>query len=134
MKSLEEDVRGTGKRTYVNARLRKDGQMHKVRVRLQGRRHWHHIGVQKSFKVRAAKGDLVDGLRTFNLVNDVTPFGLEEQIVLDVAKSLGLLTPDYLPVRLRLNNTDLGVYRLVGTPDEGLLRRAGRMPGSIYSG
>lgn len=134
MESLEKDVRGRGKRVYVNGRLRKDGEVYKVQVRLQGRRHWHHIGVQKSFKIRAAKGHLVDGLRTFNLVNDVTPFGLEEQIVFDVARALGLLTPDYHPIRLRLNNTDLGVYRLVGAPDEGLLRGAGRMPGSIYSG
>ena len=134
MQALEDDARSSGKRRYVKAFLRRSGQTHKVRIRLQGRRHWHHIGVQKSLKVRAEKGDLIDGLRTFNLVNDVTPFGLEEKLVLDVAEALDLLTPTYEPVRVRMNNTDAGVYWLVGTPDEGLLRRAGRMPGSMYSG
>ena len=123
-----------GKRAYVNALIRKDGRMHDGRVRYRGRRHWHWLQPQKSMKVRIDKGDLLDGVRVFNLLNDVTPFGLEEEIVLDVAREQGLLTPEYHPVRVRLNGADMGVYRYEAQPAEGLIRRARRMPGSIYSG
>ncbi|MFC1610865.1 CotH kinase family protein [Myxococcota bacterium] len=131
--ALANDPIREGKGSYVAAYLRKDG-VHEGRVRYRGRRHWHWLASQKSMKVRVDKGDLVDGVRVFNLINDVTPFGLEEEIILDLAREHGLLTPEYHPVWVRLNNTDMGVYRYEAQPAEGLIRRAGRMPGSIYSG
>lgn len=132
--TLEADARSTKKRRYVDATLRKDGRIHDVQVRHQGRRHWHALGVQKSMKVRTDKGDLVDGVRVFNLLNGVTPFGFEESIILDLARDGGLLSPAFHAVRVRVNNADLGVYRFEAQPDEGLLRRQARMPGSLYSG
>lgn len=134
MQTLADDATSKKKRRYVTGYLRKDGVMHEVDVRHQGRRHWHALGVQKSMKVRAKKGDLIDGVRVFNLINGPTPFGLEEQIILDLAREDGLLTPAFHPVRVRLNNADLGVYRFEAQPGEGLLRRQRRMPGSLYSG
>jgi len=108
--------------------------MREVRIRYRGSKSWHWLGPQKSMKVRLDSGDLIDGTRIFNLVNDPTPFGLEEQIILDVSRELGLLTPEYKAVRLRLNNNDMGVYRYAAQPVEGLLRRGRRMPGALYSG
>ncbi len=133
-KTLVEDAESKKKRRYVKALLRLDGQIHKVEVRHQGRRHWHAIGAQKSMKVRAETGTLIDGVRVFNLLNDVTPFGLEEDVILGLARDEGLLAPEYHPVRVRVQNADLGVYRFEAQPDEGLLRRAGRMPGAMFSG
>ena len=123
-----------GKRGYAKAALRRGNDVHDVRVRYQGRKHWHTLGVQKSMKVRVEAGGLVDGVRVFNLVNEVSPFGLEEQIIGDLAREQGLLTPEVHPVRLRIDNADLGVYQFIAQPDEGLLRRANRMPGDMYSG
>jgi len=131
---LASDPIREGKGSYVDAHIRKDGVMHKGRVRTRGRRHWHWLGAQKSMKVRLDKGDLINGVRVFNLINDVTPFGLEEEIILDLAREHRLLTPEYRPVRLRINNADMGVYRYEAHPTEGFIRRAGRLPGSIYSG
>ncbi|HZN94243.1 MAG TPA: CotH kinase family protein, partial [Myxococcales bacterium] len=123
-----------GEESYAPALLQKDGRTVEVRVRYRGGQPWHLLGAQKSMKVRVDRGQLVDGDRVFNLLNDPTPFGLEEQLILDLSRRLGLLTPDYRPVRVRLNNADLGVYRYETQPDEGLLRRSRRMPGSLYSG
>ncbi|HZA13140.1 MAG TPA: CotH kinase family protein, partial [Myxococcaceae bacterium] len=67
-------------------------------------------------------------------INDATPFGLEDQIALDLARERGILAPEYRPVWVRLNNNDLGVYRYEAQPDEGLLRRNRRVPGSMFSG
>jgi hypothetical protein len=123
-----------GQESYVSALLRKDGEVHEARVRYRGGQHWHSLMSQKSMKVRLEKGGLVDGARVFNLINDVTPFGLEDQLVLDLAREGGLLTPEYRPVWVRLNNNDLGVYRYEAQPDEGLIRRNRRIPGSMFSG
>lgn len=123
-----------GEESYAPALLEKDGKVVEVRVRYRGGQPWHLLGAQKSMKVRVDRGQLVDGDRVFNLLNDPTPFGLEEQLILDLSRQLGLLTPDYRAVWVRLNNADLGVYRYESQPEEGLLRRSRRMPGSLYSG
>ena len=121
-------------RPYVAGWVREGGAAHEVRVRYRGTRPWHWLGPQKSMKLRLPSGDLIRGARTFNLLNDPTPFGLEDQIVLETARHLGLLTPEYFPVRVRMNNSDMGVYRYAAQPTEGLLRRGRRIPGAIYSG
>ena len=118
---------------YAEALLRERKTTYPIRVRYRGGQHWHWIGPQQSMKVRL-DGDLLDGTRVFNLLNDVTPFGLEEELVLDFAREAGLLAPEYFPVWVRVNNTDMGVYRYEAQPEEGLLRRNKRMPGSMYSG
>ncbi|MCK6547470.1 CotH kinase family protein [Myxococcota bacterium] len=135
--SLDELYAPAGKGAepaYVKGHLEHDGKVHDVKVRLRGEQPWHLLGTQKSLKVRLDPGDLVDGVRVFNLLNDPTPFGLEDQLILDLARDLDLLTPKYHPVRLRLNNADLGVYRFEQQPDETLVRANGRIPGNMYSG
>jgi hypothetical protein len=122
-----------GQDAYVAGLLRTGGEVHKARVRYRGGQHWHGLATQKSMKIRLEDGDLLDGARVFNLINDASPFGLEDQIVLDLARERGILTPEYRPVWVRLNNTDMGVYRYEAQPDEGLLRRRRRVPGSMFS-
>lgn len=134
MAALEADDAPGRKRRSVPGKLRVDGEVRSVSVRRQGRRHWHGLGVQKSLKLRARRGELVRGVRVVNLLNDVTPFGLEEELIRDLAREAGLLAPEHHPVRVRFDNADLGVMRFDAQPDEGLLRRQDRMPGSMYSG
>lgn len=123
-----------GEQSYVHALIKKGGEVHEARVRYRGGQPWHYLGAQKSMKIRIDRGELIDGARAFNLINDPTPFGLEDQLILDLARESGLLAPEYRPVRVRINNTDAGVYRYEAQPDEGLLRRNDRMPGNMYSG
>lgn len=119
---------------YVKGLLEKDGRVHEVNVRYRGEQAWQTLGAQKSLKVQLKRGDLLDGVRTFNLLNDPTPFGLEDQLILDLAREQGLLAPELHPVWVRLNNHDLGVFRFVPQPDETLIRRGQRIPGNMYSG
>lgn len=132
--ALNRQLSTDGPRNYVNGYVKKDGQTHELGIRYRGGQPFQWLGAQKSLKLRIDRGDLLDGTRIFNLLNDPTPFGMEDQIILDLAREKGLLAPEYRPVRVRLNNTDMGVYRYAAQPAEGLLRHGRRIPGSMYSG
>ncbi len=132
--ALNQQLYSDQERTYVKGYVQSDGIIHPIRLRYRGSKPWHWLGTQKSMKLRLDIGDLIDGTRVFNLLNDPTPFGLEDQIVLDLARQLDLLAPEYHPVRVRLNNSDLGTFRYAAQPVEGLLRRGRRMSGALYSG
>ena len=132
--ALSQQLYSSQERTYVKGYVQKDGVIHPIRLRYRGSKPWHWLGAQKSMKLRLGIGDLIDGTRVFNLLNDPTPFGLEDQLVLGLARELGLLAPEYHPVRVRLNNSDLGTFRYAAQPVEGLLRRGRRMSGALYSG
>jgi hypothetical protein len=129
--TLEESAEGS-KRPYVDAKLEQDGRVLDAKVRLRGGRHWHVGGVQKSLKVKLDKGELVGGHRVFNLINDPTPLVIGEQLVLDLARAKGLLSPLSDFVRLKINAKDFGVFHYETAADESLLRNARRLPGSIY--
>jgi len=119
---------------YVDGLLIRNNREHDIQVRYLGGKFWHYRHPQKSWKVRVKNGKSVDGFETFNFINapEVVPF--EEEIIFEIAREQGLLTPEYFPFRLLLNKAYMGVYFFEAQPDEGLLRREGRAPGSIYSG
>lgn len=121
-------------RDYASAKLLVRGQLEKVELRLRGQRYWHMGTEQKSLKVRLPKGRLVNGHRVFNVINDPSPMVVGEQLILDLARERGILTPVSSFARVRMNATDLGVFRYETQPDESLLRTSRRVPGSIYSG
>lgn len=124
-----------GQGSYVDALMQHKNKLYEIELRYRGAKPWHWNNPQKSWKVRV-KGNHVmfEGLPTFNFINTPDPMPFNEQMVLDTAREAGLLTPAYYPFRLLINNGYLGVYFFEGQPDEGLLRRERRMPGSIYSG
>lgn len=122
------------KRKYAPARLVAPDGIHEVEVRLRGNRHWHLLGRQKSMKIRLEKGDLFEGLRVFNLINEPTPLVVGEEIILELARELGLITPPSGFRRVHVNGADLGVFHREAQPDESLLRLHRRVPGGLYSG
>lgn len=124
-------------RPYVRGKVhdsKADGLPLEARIRLRGGRHWHLGGTQKSFKVKMDKGDLLVGSRVGNLLNDPTPMVVGEQLILDIAREAGILTPNAHFARVKINTKDLGVYHYEAGADESMLRSAKRIPGSIYSG
>lgn len=123
-------------RPYVRGKVEDvtKGEIIDARIRLRGGRHWHIGETQKSFKLKADKGDLIAGNRVANLLNDPTPMVVGEQLILDLAKESGILTPAAYYARVKVNTKDLGVYHYEAGADESLLRDARRMPGSIFSG
>ncbi|HEU5075100.1 MAG TPA: CotH kinase family protein [Polyangiaceae bacterium] len=131
---LESGGKRSSGRAYAPAKLEYQGQLEKVELRLRGQRYWHMGTEQKSLKVRLPKGRLVRGHRVFNLINDPSPLVIGEQVILDLAREHGILTPLSSFARVRMNQTDLGVFRYETQPDESMLRTSNRVPGSIYSG
>ena len=125
---------GEGERYYVNGHLTRGADIYEVEVRHRGGKHWNWNHPQKSWKVRVRGTGMFDGRATFNFLNTPEPMPFDEHLILEVAHEQGLLAPDYYPFRLLLNKAYMGVYFFETQPDEGLLRRDGRMPGSIYSG
>lgn len=124
-------------RPYVRGKVhdsKADGLPLEARIRLRGGRHWHIGETQKSFKIKMDKGDLLVGSRVGNLLNDPTPMVVGEQLILDIAREAGILTPNAHFARVKVNTKDLGVYHYEAGADESMLRTAKRMPGSIYSG
>jgi len=122
------------KRPYVAARLERDNTLLDLELRLRGQQPWHVLGKKKSLKVRLPKGELLDGHRVFNLVNNPDPMLVGEGIILDILREQGVLTPAYSYARVRLNGAHLGVFHYEAQPDESVLRLNRRMPGSMYSG
>ncbi len=134
LEKLYEGAELEAARPYVKAGLETNGGIQEIELRLRGQRHWHNIGRQKSLKARLPKGELVDGYRVFNLINDPAPIVVGEQIILDLARKNGVLTPGSSFARVLINGADLGVFRYETQPDESLLRSNRLVPGSIYSG
>jgi len=120
-------------RPYVDGKVEHDGRLLDAEIRLRGNRHWHIGGAQKSLKVKLDKGELIQGHRIFNLLNDPTPMVVGQQLILDLSEDSGLLTPVSSFVRVKLNGKDIGVYHYETAADESLLRTSRRMPGSIYA-
>lgn len=123
-----------GKGEYVTGYLQKGARSYSVKVRYRGRRHWHWNYPQKSWKIRLQEGEFFNGRDTLGILNTVSPMPFSEQVILDIAREEGLLTPDYYPVRLHLNGTPMGVHFLQTQPDEGLIRSGRRIPGGLFSG
>ncbi len=123
-----------GKGKYVEGYFRRGKRVFKADLRYRGNKHWHWNYAQKSWKVRLRGGGFLDGEDVFGLINtpEAMPFG--EEILLGMARQLGLLTPEYFPLRLYVNNAYLGVYYYSAQPDEGILREANRFPGNLFSG
>lgn len=119
---------------YVDGLLIRNNRAHDIQVRYRGGKYWHYRHPQKSWKVRVKDGKSVDGFETFNFINSPEAVPFEEDIVLEIAREQGLLTPEYFPFRLLLNKAYMGVHFFEAQPDEGLLRRERRAAGSIYSG
>ncbi len=120
-------------RPYVEAKVEQGERLLNAEVRIRGSRHWHTLGPQRSLKVKLDKGELLDGQRIFNLINDPTPMVIAEQLILDLAQEAGILTQVSRYVRVKINAKDFGVYRYETAADESLLRSSSRMPGSIYA-
>ena len=134
MDRLERGVQEESGREYAKAKLEYGSSTYKVELRLRGQRYWHLGAEQKSLKVRLPKGELLDDHRVFNLINDSSPMVIGEHMILEAARTYGVLTPQTRYARVRMNATDLGVFQYETQPDESLLRTNDRVPGSIYSG
>jgi hypothetical protein len=115
-------------------RVDNDEKKYKIGFRYRGDNPGHWFYKQKSFRIKNKNDSLYNLERTFNLINPPSMIGVAECINYQMAKEAGLISPDCFPARVFVNGEYLGVYIYVSQVDESTLRKAKRMPGSIYYG
>jgi hypothetical protein len=140
--ALTTGLSGDTNRPYVPCFVSKGGAPLRAKVRVRGGQPWHWAHPQKSLKIVIEKEPgqgpedepYLDGEKTLNLINECTPLGVGEDVILDILRDLGVMTPDHGLARVVINRRPVGVYFLTGQANEDLLRKNGRAYGSLYSG
>lgn len=131
---LNSDLPTSGRSKFYKAQLEFGDYKREVKTRYMGDNEWHWLFPQKSWRVKTKAEEPVRDRRAFNLQNSPFKMVVSETIATDLAAEIGVLTPTVEPVKAMLNGTYNGLYLLWDLADESMLRRARRMPGSIYSG
>ena len=136
LESLDSSLPDSGKNRYISGHLKVDGPelSSEIQFRYRGTLPLHWLYDKKSIRVKLPPYTTYMGERKFNLVNPSTIYTVTDWISYDMAKEVGLLAPEYFPVRLFINNKYNGLHYYLSQVDESLLRKNKRMPGSIYSG
>ncbi|WP_157950305.1 CotH kinase family protein, partial [Vallitalea okinawensis] len=132
-KSLSNDLPQSGEE-YIDAYMKYEDEMHKVKLRFRGDNTWHWLYDKKSFRVKTKKDDLVEGVRKFNFVNPREKSMLVDYLEAELAKNMGILTAEVQPIRLFINNKYVGIYLSIDQTDESFLRNNKRLPSNLYVG
>ncbi|MCU0723175.1 MAG: CotH kinase family protein, partial [Planctomycetes bacterium] len=142
LQALASGLSADTERAYVPCFASKGGPSVRAKVRVRGGQPWHWAYPQKSLKIAVEKEPgqgpddepYLDGEKTLNLINEVSPLGVGEDVILDVLGDLGVMTPEHGLARVTVNRRPMGVYFFTGQANEDLLRKNGRVYGSLYSG
>lgn len=136
LESLEENLPTSAKLQYKQSHIKIDDPAFsgKVLFRYRGGLPLHWLYDKKSIRVKLPPFNTYRNERRFDLINFPSMFTVLDWISYDMARSIGLLTPDYFPARVFINNTFNGLHFFLSSIDESFLRKNNRMPGSIYSG
>ncbi len=134
--SLGSDLPASGKTQYRQGHLNVDKPEYsgEAQFRYRGGLALHWLYKKKSLRIKLPPYASYRNERQFNLVNPSTIYTLTDWVSYDMARSVGLLTPDYFPARVFINNATNGLHFFLSQIDESFLRKNRRMPGSIYSG
>ncbi len=134
--SLNSDLPSSGKTQYRSGHLKVNDPefSSKIMFRYRGGLPLHWLYKKKSLRIKQPNFSTFNGEKQFNLVNPSTIHTVTDWLSYDMARSIGLLTPDYFPVRVFINNETNGLHFYLSQIDESFLRKNKRMPGSIYSG
>jgi len=133
--SLNSDLPSSGKTQYVSAHMLIDNEFRSdVDFRYRGGLPLHWLYDKKSVRVRLPQYTTYKEEREFNLVNPSRIETVIDMISYDLSREHDLLTPDYFPARVFINNKYNGLHFFLSQIDESFLRKQGVMPGSIYSG
>ena len=133
---LESDLPASARLQFIQSHIKIDKPefLGEAQFRYRGGLPMHWLYDKKSYRVKLAPYNTYRGERQFNLVNPTTIQTIIDWISYDMARSIGLLTPEYFPARVFINNEYNGLHFFLSKIDESFLRKNKRMPGSIYSG
>ena len=108
--------------------------MERVAIRYRGDNPINWLFQKKSLRLKLKKSRLREGTRVFNYLSAQTRFQLDEHIAFEIARSVGLLTPNSRPVELFINDESRGALVETERLDESFLRNRNIMPVNIYKG
>jgi len=131
---LNVDLPESGKTNYYKGTFETADARWNVKLRYLGDNYWHWLYPQKSWKVKSQRNDPIRDRRFIALKNPHSVTGIEDVLANEIAQEIGVLAPDVRPIKLVVNNAYAGLYLWWDLADESMLRRARRMPGSVYSG
>jgi hypothetical protein len=136
LESLEEDLPASAKLQYKKAHVtvNKPSLSSEAKIRYRGGLDLHWLYEKKSIRVKLPPFTTYRNERQFDLVNPTTIRTIVDWISYDMARSIGLLTPEYFPARVYINHESNGLHYFLSGINESFLRKNNRMPGSIYSG
>ncbi|MGK0296864.1 MAG: hypothetical protein ACI9XC_000463 [Gammaproteobacteria bacterium] len=136
LESLELDLPASAKLQYKQSHIKIDNPdfSGEAKIRYRGGISLHWLYEKKSIRVKLPPFKTYRNERKFNLVNPSTITTLTDMVSYDMARSIGLLTPEYFPARVFINHEYNGLHFFLSNIDESFLRKNNRMPGSIYSG
>jgi hypothetical protein len=134
--SMDSNLPESGKGRYISGQIKVDSPSltSEIQLRYRGGLPLHWLYDKKSFRVKLPPFTTYRGERQFNLVNPSTIHTVTDWVSYEMSRSLGLLTPDYFPARVNVNEVTNGLHFFLSRVDESFLRKNHRMPGSIYSG
>jgi len=119
---------------YQKGYIRFEDNFFETDLRYRGDNQWHYLYPKKSWRVKLKKDELVSMTRKFNLVNPKTKDQMQNKLVNDMAKKMGLIAPKSELVRVYVNNQYSGIYEYLSQVDESFIREIGRLPSDIYVG
>ncbi len=133
---LNSDLPNSGKSTYITGYMKAvdEAESTEVKLRYRGDLPFHWLYQKKSFRVKLPDFQTYHQDKVFNLIHPTTLHMISDWMSYSIAKKQGLLSPDYYPVRVRINSVDNGLHFYLSQPTETFLRKNRRMPGSIYVG
>jgi len=136
LESLVSNLPESAKGKFVKGHLKVDRPefLSEAQFRYRGGMDLHWLYEKKSIRIKLPPFSTYRNERQFNLVNPSTMATVTDWVSYDMARSIGLLTPEYFPARVFINNETNGLHFFLSKIDESFLRKNNRMPGSIYSG
>ena len=134
--SLNSDLPASGKEQYVSGHIKISDITFEsdIKLKYRGGLPLHWLNEKKSFRVKLPEYKTYLKEQIFDLVNITSSDIIVDLLTYEMAREIGLLSPDYFPARVFVNNRYNGLHFFLSGINESFLRKNNRMPGSIYSG
>ena len=134
IQKLNQNLPDSGRRPVVASFMDDQKNQTRAEVKYRGDKPIHYQYFKRSWRVEFPKDQLFrQSIRRLNLI---VPEQLHFGTIIPylVADSIDIMTPQAAPVRLVVNNIDMGTYNAVEQVDEQFLKRRGKDEGILYIG
>tara|TARA_B100001093_G_C26846979_1_gene1023302 strand:+ start:641 stop:3478 length:2838 start_codon:yes stop_codon:yes gene_type:complete len=109
-----------------------DGTLGNIKLKIRGDSPRNYLFEKKSWRIRTKKDELLRNARDYSYIVPRTYAMIEPMLSYEVAKQLGLETPNPRLVEVFLNDESNGIFLETSHLDEIFLRTSGHMPVTIF--